>query len=180
MKKEVKRYETNPFVQDMIVPIKNKQVKISNTLGSDNLTVINNKTGECAGTHVISYRKVDEAEFVKLFTANIAMTFDLKASGIKAFNVLMFAVQHNAIQKDIVLLDKYTLEDFLKVHDKMFSKATFERGLKELEIAQIIAKARQAGFYFINPNFVFNGDRIAFTTAIEKSKPKSINNDKSA
>lgn len=33
------------------------------------------------------------------------------------------------------------------------------------------------GFYFINPNFVFNGDRIAFTTLIERKqqdKPEQI------
>jgi hypothetical protein len=26
------------------------------------------------------------------------------------------------------------------------------------------------GRYFINPNFLFNGDRIAFTTVIERTK----------
>jgi hypothetical protein len=38
---------------------------------------------------------------------------------------------------------------------------------------QIIAKNVKSGFYFINPNFAFNGDRIAFTQIIERKKSKS-------
>ena len=49
------------------------------------------------------------------------------------------------------------------------SLSTFKRGLNELEEAQIIAKHMRPGWYFINPNFAFNGDRIAFTTIIEKN-----------
>lgn len=49
------------------------------------------------------------------------------------------------------------------------SLATFKRGINELEKAQIVAKTIRQGRYFINPNFVFNGDRIAFTTMIERA-----------
>lgn len=46
------------------------------------------------------------------------------------------------------------------------------------ENAKIIAKHLRAGDYYINPNFVFNGDRIAFSTVIERKKrsatPKAI------
>jgi hypothetical protein len=41
-------------------------------------------------------------------------------------------------------------------------------GLNELEQSQIIAKHIRQGWYYINPNFVFNGDRIAFTSLFEK------------
>ncbi len=50
--------------------------------------------------------------------------------------------------------------------------ATFKRGMNELEKAQIIAKTMRKGRYFINPNFMFNGDRIAFTTLIERKPMK--------
>lgn len=42
-----------------------------------------------------------------------------------------------------------------------------------MEKAQIVAKTMRQGRYFINPNFVFNGDRIAFTTVIERKKRES-------
>lgn len=53
------------------------------------------------------------------------------------------------------------------------SLATFKRGINEMEKAQIVAKTMRQGRYFINPNFVFNGDRIAFTTVIERKKRES-------
>lgn len=164
-----KRYAVNPYALDMVVPIKKQQVRIS-PLGKENHTIINNSTGEINGTHTITYRKVDNEEFIKLFTKNIALTFDLGSAGIKAFNVLTWAVQTDCINKDEVDLDNLTLSSFLRDYKKSLSFATFMRGLAELEKAQIIAKTLRQGRYFINPNFIFNGDRIAFTQIIEKDK----------
>lgn len=174
VKKEVVRHEKNPFLQNMVVPVRGQKVQLSR-LGQDDNILINQATGEVQGTHVTTFRKVDSDQFIKLFTKNIALTFDLKAAGIKSFNVLVWVLQSKAIDKDLVPLDKFVLEDFLKDHEGReppirLSLATFGRGLAELEEAQIIAKHIRQGFYYINPNFCFNGDRIAFTTVIEKSE----------
>lgn len=162
------RHDTNPFITDLIIQTEKRSVKISK-LGRDNNILINQDTGEYAATYVSSYRKVDPEKFVKVFSQHIALTFDLTAAGIKTFNVLIYAVQ-DFIGKDKITLDQYTYEDFLIDHPKIkiFSIQTFRRGLAELEKAQIIAKARKKGDYFINPRFIFNGDRIAFQTIIEK------------
>lgn len=170
--REVVRYESNPFIENMVVPIKGQKVQLSK-LGKDNNILVNQTTGEVHGTHVTTYRKVDAEQFVKLFTANIALTFDLKAAGIKAFNVLVWMLQNTSISKDLVPLDKIALDEFLAAHNDRkppikLSQPTFWRGLAELEAAQIIAKHVRQGWYFINPNFVFNGDRVAFTTLIER------------
>lgn len=170
----VTRYKNNPFLQGMVVPVRDKQVKLSR-LGNDDNIVVNQGTGEHHGTHLTTYKKVDGEQFVKLFTANIGLTFDLTAAGIKAFSVLVWIVQHHAITKDEINLDAFALEDFVDSHtaeDKplRLSLATFKRGINELERAQVVAKTVRKGRYFINPNFVFNGDRIAFTTVIERSE----------
>lgn len=168
------RYKTNPFLEGMLIPVKGKQVKLSK-LGRDDNILINQDTGEVLGTHVTTYKKVDGEQFVKLFTANIAMTFDLSAAGIKAFSVLLWAVQKGALSKDEVDLDVLMLTEFIETYSSKepplkLSQATFWRGLAELVKAQIIAKTMRQGRYFINPNFIFNGDRIAFTTVIERGK----------
>lgn len=170
----LERYRKNPFIDDMVVPVKGRHVKLSR-LGKEENILINQNTGEVHGTHLTTYKKVDGEQFVKLFTANIGMTFDLTAAGIKTFSVLLWAVQNRAMAKDEVDLDAITLEEFLSeyIPDRKpikLSIATFKRGLNELEGGQIIAKTMRKGRYFINPNFVFNGDRIAFTTLIEKRK----------
>jgi hypothetical protein len=160
----------------MIVPIKEKRIKLS-VLGNDRNILINQDTGEMHGTHIATFKKVDRTQFVKLFTANIAMTFDLSSSGIKTFTVLMWTVQQKALCKDEVDLDGITLEEFIEQHkDKKLklSLPTFKRGINELEKAMIIAKTMRQGRYFINPNFVFNGDRIVFSTVIEEEKYNKI------
>lgn len=169
------RYKINPFLNDFKINTKDKQIKIS-CLGSDDNILVNQSTGETYGTHVSTYKKVDNDKFVKLFTQNIALTFDLTSAGIKAFNVLMFAVQKQAIEKDIIALDSFTLDDFIsQSYSLKLSLATFKRGVSELVKSKIIAHQSRKGFYFINPNFVFNGDRIAFTTVISRNRKEESN-----
>ena len=173
----VERYKSNPFLENMIVPVKGRQVKLSR-LGKDNNILMNQSTGEFLGTHVTTYKQVDADQFIKIFTDNIAMTFDFTSAGIKAFGVLLWAVQHHALSKDEVDLDSFILDAFISENNKenkkiRLSMATFIRGINELEKASIIAKTLRKGRYYINPNFVFNGDRIAFTNLIErKAKDK--------
>ncbi len=168
-----KRYGENPFRDNMMLPISTKSIRLSR-LGKDDNVLVNQSTGEIRGTHVTTYKRVDSEQFIKLFTANIALTFELRAAGIKAFNVLVWAVQNKAMDKDLVPLDKIVLDEFLENHRDRerpikLSLPTFWRGLAELEKSQIIAKYLRKGWYYLNPNFCFNGDRIAFTTLIEKS-----------
>ena len=166
-KEKLVRFKENPFLDKLVVRTRNKSVQV-NPMGQKQDVYINERTGEIAGTEVRTYKRVDDAEFVKVFTANIALTFDLKSAGIKAFNVLMWVVQKSAIEKDLVVLDSYTLDDFNDFHEKKLSLSTFKRGINELIKAQIIARNVRGGFYYINPNFVFNGNRILFQTIIER------------
>lgn len=170
-RKRIVRYDENPFIEGMVVPVRDQKIQMSR-LGRDDNILVNQATGEVQGTHLTTYKRVDSEQFVKLFTANIALTFELGAAGIKAFGVLVWILQDRTISKDLVPLDKFVLEDFLKAQEKKLalSQATFARGLAELERAKIIAKHVRQGWYFINPNFVFNGDRVAFTTVIERKR----------
>lgn len=170
------RYKDNPFLTELNITTSGKRVTV-NVMGDDENILVNQSTGEIKGTSVTTFRSVDDEQFVKLFTQNIALTFSLKAAGIKAFSVLAFALQ-KAIRTDRVTLDMYLIEEFLEDHADRdpplkLSESTFMRGLRELEKSQIIAKTKKRGDYFINPAFVFNGDRVAFTTIIEKTKIKT-------
>lgn len=162
-------------MSDLVIVLREKQVRLG-SLGKDSHVLVNESTGQSQGTHLVTYRYVDSEQFIKLFTRNIALTFDLTSPGIKAFNVLCWSVQVGALAKDEVSLDAIALEDFLAAYKnrnpslKDFSVATFKRGLTELEKAKLIAKTVRAGRYFVNPSFVFNGDRVAFTTVIERKK----------
>jgi hypothetical protein len=174
------RYKQNPFTKELTVNAKNQKVRVSNSAKLNDETWINNTTGELATTQLYTYKEVDEAQFVKLFTQNIALTFNLTSAGLKALNVLIYAVQYKAMNKDIVILTEITLAEFLedeaaKGNKFVLSRPTFTRGISELIKSNILARCERAGDYFINPNFVFNGDRLLFVTAIrKKSKSQTI------
>jgi hypothetical protein len=172
----VVRHKTNPFLENMVIPIGGKSVKIS-ALGKDDNILVNQHTGEVTGTHVVARKRVDKEKFVKTFADYMAFTFDLTAAGNKTLRLVMWAVQEQAQNSDVVTLDKYTRQDFLKIpefENLNFSEKTYLRGLSELVRAQIIAKTIRSGRYFINPNCMFNGDRVAFSTVIEKESEEQM------
>ncbi len=165
------RHKINPFIGSMAIETTKKRVMVS-SLGKENdIQLFNGATGEVAGTHVCTYKQVDDGQFVKLFTQNIGLIFDLSRAGIKAFTVLMEVVQSKGMAKDRVHLDKCAYSEFVDSDNVLtLSFATFTRGLVDLEKSKVIAKTQRRGEYFINPNFCFNGDRVAFTTLRERKK----------
>jgi hypothetical protein len=168
------RHNENPFCENLVIPTKGKRVTVSR-LGKDDNVLVNQTTGEVHGTHITTYKQVDSKEFVKVFAQNIALTFDLTSAGLKSLNVMIWALQYQAINKDLLQLESLTLASFLEDHKNSklkLSLATFNRGLRELVKSQILAAYSIRGFYFINPNFVFNGNRIVFSTAIELKKKR--------
>lgn len=177
------RYKSNPFIENMIIPVGSKSVTIS-ALGKDDNILVNQKTGEIHGTHVVARKRVDADKFIKTFADYMAYTFDLTRAGNKTLRVVMWAMQEHAVGRDTVMLDRYTHEAFLTAHgfsgsesnDKIpaLSYPTFTRGLAELERSKIIAKTIRAGTYFINPSCMFNGDRVAFTTIIERGTEQQM------
>jgi hypothetical protein len=170
VKKELVRYKENPFLEDLNIRVRSKNVRVSKMGKKENIDLINQETGEHHGSFITTTKRVDEEQFLKLFTSNIAMTFDLKAAGIKAFNVLCFVMQQKAIEKDKIFIDKFVLEEFNEVYTKKLSRSVLYKGIKELIENKILARSQREGEYFINPNFVFNGDRIVFTHIIEKKQ----------
>jgi hypothetical protein len=172
-----KRHETNPFTNHLSIKTRTKKLTVRSKLGSDeNDVFINHTTGEVLQTTVTSYRQVDDEEFVKVFAQNIGMTFNLTSSGIKAFNILLWCVQYRGIGRDLVQLDHYSLGSYTTENPKnKMSLATLYRGIKELTKAQILARNVKTGFYYLNPSFCFNGDRIVFMNAIERKKQNSEN-----
>lgn len=170
--KKIIRYSENPFVEGMEMEVGNKSVKVS-ALGKDDNILVNQVTGEVSGTHVVARKRVDRTKFVKTFADYMAFTFDLTKAGNKALRVVMWATKQYAVGRDRVDLGRYTYEEFMRYYEDsepplVLSYPTYTRGLAELEKAKIIAKTMRTGHYFLNPNCLFNGDRVAFSTVIER------------
>jgi len=63
------RYDKNPFIENMVVPVKGQSVKISR-LGNDDNILINQTTGEVHGTHVTTIKKSRSRTVCKTFFAS--------------------------------------------------------------------------------------------------------------
>lgn len=147
-------YPTSPFLPSVDVKTK----RVTNKRGD--MTLINKSTGEIQ-TEIAGFweaKTVDSTQFVKLYVKGVKALTELTNSGTKVFEVLYRLMQDKAIEKDKIYLSFNIVDQDLTP----ISEATFYRGLKELINKDFIASCDEVCWYWINPDFIFNGDRMAF------------------
>ena len=110
---------------------------------------------------------VDRAQFIKLYINGVKAFRDLTSAGARVFEVLYLQMQANPGR------DKITLS-FLRIDQQItpMSEKTYHRGMRELLEKRFIAESVVPGDYFLNPDYLFNGDRLAFVQEFRlKSAP---------
>jgi hypothetical protein len=155
-KRGVTRYIRNPFIGNAISNSKPGVKRISN--GSNKMMVISEVTGEVvAPAGFWQAQEVDRTQFVKLYINGVKAFSDLSNAGTKVFAVLYSRVQEN-IGKDIISMS------FPRIDQSMnpMARATFNRGMTELIGKGFIAETVISGDYFLNPDYMWNGDRLSF------------------
>jgi|GEM_PF-859031 len=152
--KKGERFKVNPFIENVKVLTKNKKITVAK-----GRAIVDLNSGEIEGwTEVSQVVEVDKGQFIKLFTNDLAIWFELNKPGIRVFGALLVVVQNEAIGKDIVFFDfKNTILKEFKI-----SKSTFYRGIEELLEKKFIARHISSGWFFINPLIFFNGNRAKF------------------
>lgn len=152
-------YEINPFVG---TAVKNTHVrqkkKLVNDKG-DKLYVVNKDDGEVLSgpSGFWHTQEVDRTQFLKLYVNGVKAFADLQSSGAKMFEVLYLEMQKE-VGKDRVYLSHASINQAITP----MSQTTYGRGLKELQEKKFIAATTVQGWYFVNPDYVWNGDRLAF------------------
>ena len=152
--KSAPKYELNPFIDRLTVKTRGRKVTVAR-----GAALVDMATGEIEGvTEIAQIVEVDEGQFVKLFTKDLALWFDLNKAGMRVFGALLTIVQESAIGRDMVFFDvrSEALAAF------KISKPTFYRGLDELIEKGFIARHLSPGWYFTNPAMFFNGNRARF------------------
>jgi len=172
-KRGLVRYEHNPFIANAVTNSKHGFKRITNKAG-DHMMVVNENTGEVVtptgGAGFWQIQEVDRTQFVKLYVNGVKAFKDLTGAGTKVFEVLYLKVQE-AIGKDFLYLS------FIEVDQQItpMSKATFMKGMKELILKGFIAESMVMNKYFLNPDYMWNGDRLAF---VKEYRKKSKNTEK--
>lgn len=161
-------YAKNPFMVKMAT----KTRRVMNRRG--NMMLVSSETGEVQAPIAGFWEaeEVDSTKFVKLFIRGVKALKELTGAGTKVFEVLYLKVQEN-IGKDQIFIAFAAVDQALTP----MSEATYTRGMRELMEKEFIAATPIQGWFWLNPDFVWNGDRLAFVKEYRKAgRTKSIDN----
>lgn len=147
-------YEENPFIN--IDTVKTRIKRITNKKG-DMFVRAEDDAIVAPAAGFWQAQEVDTAQFVKLYINGVKAFSELTGAGTKVFELLYMEMQKN-IGKDQVYLSYAGLDE----HTVTISRSTFARGLSELIEKGFLAPAVAPGWFWLNPDYVFNGDRLTF------------------
>ena len=164
------RHGKNPFITAAALNTKSGSRRITDKSGT-RMMVVNETTKEViAPAGFWQYQEVDKTQFVKLYINGVKAFKELSGAGTKVFELLYLRVQES-IGKDEIWLTFTNINQSINP----ISKAVFYRGMKELLEKAFIAESLSTGLYYLNPDFLWNGDRLAFVKEyrLKDSKPTS-------
>lgn len=166
-KRGVVAYAENPFVETATVTTRRKRTIVV----KGNKAIVDGETGQVEDmAEVVMVREVDDQQFVKLFTQNLRVFFDLTPGAMKLLQVVLHQVQRTP-NHDQIMLNLAVVEDyFTRSHLEPMSKASFHRAIHELLDKKFLAESVLTGLYFINPHLFFNGDRVRFVQEFRRNR----------
>lgn len=148
----------NPLIEPQMVQTKRRYVRSGR---SEDL--INPATGEVHGVATIhQVEERDDAEFVKVFAAGVAATYELTKTAQKVFQVVLDQYQRTPMSRGFAdHVNLFWFDDGIDGRSVGMSEYTFKRGLRELVDKAFIAPKDSASFW-TNPALFFKGDRVMF------------------
>ena len=121
------------------------------------------RTGEItavATIHTVEER--DDAEFVKVFAAGVAASYELTKTAQRVFQVVLDQYQRTPMSRGFAdHVNLFWFDDGVDGRTVDMSEKTFQRGLKELLEKKFLAPKDSASFW-TNPALFFKGDRVMF------------------
>jgi hypothetical protein len=148
----------NPLVYPQEIRTKRRYVKSGR---SDEL--INSSTGEIVGIAAIhQIEERDDAEFVKVFAAGVAASYELTKTAQRVFHVVLDQYQKTPMSRGFAdSVNLFWFGDGIQGRDVGISEKTFQRGLKELLDKRFLSPKDLVSFW-TNPSLFFKGDRVMF------------------
>lgn len=156
----------NPLVEPQEIRSKRRFVR-SGSLEE----LVNTSTGEVQRVSAIrDVKELDDAEFVKVFAAGVAASYDLTKTAQRVFQVVLDQYQRTPMNRGYAdSVNLFWFGDGIEGRDVGMSGKTFQRGLKELLAKKFLAPKDSASFW-INPALFFKGDRVVFIKEYQRKK----------
>ncbi len=161
---ELEQFKSNPFIPNSEV----KTTRKYSYFKKDGEQIVNLRTGEVTGfSMLVRNRVVDDERFVKLYTRHLSSWLNVSK---KAQRVLWYILQVLKKDQDFVMID---WDDIREVSGYNSHRPIYE-ALAELCARDLLARSTSKIIYYINPAFVFNGDRVAFADMISKETAEPL------
>lgn len=162
----VELHNNNPFMSR--IDTRSGTRRVANKRGD--MMLVNAETGETQAKIAGFWEaeEVDSTKFVKLFVNGVKALAELTNAGTKVFELLYIEMQNN-IGKDVVYLSYTGIDPVLQD----ISRSTFSRGLAELIEKNFLAAQPAVGWYWVNPDFIWNGDRLRFVREYRRKGSKT-------
>lgn len=158
------KFTHNPFLSEVSGNTKIGVKRITNKDGN-RMLVVSENTGEIiAPAGFWHAQEVDKTQFIKLYINGVKAFKNLTGAGTRVFEVLYLRMQE-AIGKDVVWISLSEIDQSLTP----MSKATFSKGMTELIEKGFIAESVTQSKYYLNPDYLFNGNRLAFVKEYRKA-----------
>lgn len=162
-------YADNPFMTGFEVQIRNDLRIIAG-----DISITDQSTHEVDCGLIGMVKRVDAEQFVKLYTKNLSLIFELSSYAQRVLIAVFAAVQDQSKDKaEIFLSHSKAVEYYVQQGLNPPNKSYFSKGMnKLLEIGFLAQHKNGTGWYWINPNLIFNGDRIRFITEYQVKRKK--------
>ena len=157
---DFKMNRENPFAKQTIVKMGNylssRQIVGKNEDERSVLQAVDDNGQMLGQTVFVRSKMVDTETFAKVYQLGFQAFADLKPSVMKVFQYIVSQLKPNN--------DRFFLyiEEIMKTTG--YTKMTVYRALGQLCAREIIARGSSNTDYFINPMYVFNGNRVTFIT----------------
>lgn len=167
MKSEMMSPLINPLVEPQQLKTKRRLVKSGR---SEDL--VNPATGEITGVAAIhQIEERDDAEFVKVFAAGVAATYELTKTAQRVFQVVLDQYQRTPMSRGYAdSVELFWFGSGINGRDAGMSERTWMRGLKEL-LEKRFLYPKTTSSYWTNPALFFKGDRVLFIKEYRRRKP---------
>jgi len=130
--------------------------------GSDTgFKFVDDTTGELVGSgvrHFMKFEEVDASKFVKLFLDGMKQAAGLKPkSGMVLFEIVYRLLQEKPNSDEVALSWRLAVDMGYTIPER-----TFRDGLRQLLEKEFLYESLVEGVYFVNIQYMFNGDRLTF------------------
>ena len=156
----------NPLMEPQQVTTKRRYVRSGKAE-----ELVNPATGEIHGVATIhQVEERDDAEFVKVFAAGVAASYELSKTAQRVFQVVLDQYQRTPMSRGFAdFVNLLWFDDGLEGRDVGMRADTFKKGLRELLDKRFISPKDGVSFW-INPALFFKGDRVIFIKEYRRRK----------